>query len=236
MTAKKISLMFLGAPGVGKGTYANRIAPKLKIPTISTGDLIRDEVKRGTKLGNTLNDYAKKGALVPDDFVISMVKDRIGMKDCERGYLLDGFPRTLAQAKKLTEDIEPLKLVINIMLKEEHLMAKILGRRVCPSCKKNFNVANIVDEKEGVAMPPLLPKHGDPTKCECGCALERREDDTEQVVRNRLTIYNRDTAPLIQYYEKLGTLRDFVVKRGLDDLPKLESLIEGELRKRKLLV
>lgn len=226
----RLSLMFLGAPGTGKGTYASRIAPKLKIPTISTGDLIRDEIKSKTALGKQLAEYTTKGALVPDEVVIDMVVARLKKSDCASGYLLDGFPRTLTQALKLNS-IEPLKLVVNIELLEEHLLAKIMGRRVCPCCKSNFNVANIVDEKNGVNMPPLLPKNGDATKCDCGCTLETRADDTEAIVKQRLISYHKDTAPLIGFYKKLGTLQTFTVKKGLADLPKLEELINKQIKR-----
>jgi adenylate kinase len=218
--------MFLGAPGVGKGTYAGKIAPKYGIPTISTGDLIRAEVKKpNSTIGKELASYTSKGLLVPDATVVKMVQQRLQEKDCEKGYLLDGFPRNLTQAEILHK-IEPLRLVVNITLKQEYLERKILGRRVCPCCNKNFNVAHISDGE--YQMPPLLPKHGNPEKCDCDrqCTLEKRADDTPETVRQRLIVYEKETAPLIGYYSKLGSLLNFDVKKGLDDLPKLEVAIK----------
>jgi len=139
-------LMFLGAPGAGKGTYAGRIAPKLGIPTISTGDLIRAEIKTASALGQQFASYANKGQLVPHELVMKIVQNRLEKPDCKAGYLLDGFPRTIRQAEDL-EKFSPLSLVVNIELKEEYLMEKIMGRRVCPCCNKNFNIAHIKNEK-----------------------------------------------------------------------------------------
>ena len=222
----RLSLMFLGAPGVGKGTYASRAAPLLGIPQISTGDLIRAEIKAKTPLGAELATFTTAGTLVPDRVVLRMVKDRVAQADCAKGYLLDGFPRTVAQAETL-HAWEPLRLVVNITLKEEFLMQKIMGRRVCSSCNRNYNVAHISQGE--YQMPPLLPKHGDATKCDCGGKLEQRADDREETVRNRLRVYEKETAPLIGFYSKLGVLRDFDVKKGLDDFPKLVDMMSKEL-------
>ena len=139
-------LMFLGAPGVGKGTYAGRIAPKLQIPTISTGDLIRAEIKTQSELGKQFSSYVNKGQLLPHELIMKVVQIRLDKPDCKSGYLLDGFPRTIPQAEDL-QNFSPLNLVINIDLKEEYLMEKIMGRRVCPCCNKNFNIAHIRNEK-----------------------------------------------------------------------------------------
>lgn len=222
-------LMFLGAPGAGKGTYASRIAPKLKIPTISTGDLIRAEVKTQSKLGQEFASYANSGSLVPHKLIMELVQKRLSEADCKEGFLLDGFPRTIQQAEDLNK-FGALDLVVNIDLKEEYLMEKILGRRMCPGCGKNFNVANIKNDEEGVNMPPLLPKNGSSTTCDCGCQLEQRKDDKPQVVKERLVVYHQETQPLIGFYEKLGVLRHFVVKKGLDDLPQLEDQLAKDLK------
>jgi len=214
--------MFLGAPGVGKGTYASRIAKQLGIPTISTGDLLRAEVQKNTPLGKTLNDFAKNGKLAPDELIMEMVAK--ALKECPKGYILDGFPRTLKQAERQTKN-DPLNLVVNILLEDKYLVQKILGRRVCPNCKKSFNLANIDDQANGVKMPPLLPKSKSPETCECGCKLEQRVDDTEPVIKHRLQVYKEQTQPLVEYYANLGVLKDFHVKKGLDDLPKLADII-----------
>lgn len=226
-------LGFLGAPGAGKGTYASRVAPKLGIPTISTGDLIRAEIKSKSELGNTFSSYANSGKLVPFEAVMKLVENRLSQPDCAtKGFLLDGFPRTVQQAEGL-QRFAPLSLVVNIELKESYLLEKILGRRVCPSCNKNFNVANIKNEAEGVEMPPLLPKHGDPTRCDCAkhAVLETRKDDTELVIKERLQVYRNETMPLIGFYDKLGLLLNFEVKKGLDDLPKLQAMLDKALAK-----
>jgi adenylate kinase len=134
---------------VGKGTYAGRLAPKFGIPTISTGDLIRAEIKTASSLGKEFASYAHKGQLVPHELVMKLVQQRLQKDDCKPGYLLDGFPRTIRQAEDL-EKFSPLRLVINIELKEAYLMEKIMGRRVCPCCNKNFNVAHIRNEKVSI--------------------------------------------------------------------------------------
>ena len=223
-------MCFLGAPGVGKGTYASRVAKRLGIPTISTGDLLRAEVAKKTPLGKALDGYAKSGQLAPDKLIMDMVADELSRSP--KGYLLDGYPRTLSQAEHQNR-IDPLNLVVNIVLEEKYLVQKILGRRVCPSCKKSFNLANIDDPANGVLMPPLLPKSPSPELCECGTKLEQRADDTEPVIKHRLQVYNDQTAPLISYYTQKGVLVDFVVKKGLDDLPKLNAIIDQHFAGRK---
>ena len=224
----RLKMMFLGAPGVGKGTYASRIAPKLGIPTISTGDLVRAELKSGSELGEKLRSYNDKGLLVPDELITDMVKVRLSEPDTSKGFLLDGFPRTVRQAEDL-EAFLPLSIVVNIVLKEEYLMEKIMGRRVCTVCPNSYNVAHIYNEDEGVDMPPLMPKHGDPEVCDCGAKLQRRSDDKEDIVRDRLKVYHDQTAPLVEFYNSRGVLHDFVVKKGLDDLPKLEASLASKL-------
>lgn len=206
------------------------MAPKFNLPTISTGDLIRTEIKAKSKLGLELSTFANSGKLVPHELVMDMVKKRLAFNDCKPGFILDGFPRTVKQAQDL-EKFAPLTLVVNIELKEKYLLAKIMGRRVCPACNKNFNIAHISDVAGGVEMPPLLPKHGDSTKCDCGCKLEQRKDDTENIVKERLKVYHDETFPLISFYEKTGVLRNFEVKKGLDDLPKLEAILNKEFKR-----
>ncbi len=221
--------MFLGAPGVGKGTYASRIAPKLGIPAISTGDLVRAEIKKGSEIGKKMKALAESGGLVSDDIIMKIMSDRLNQPDALKGYILDGFPRTISQASALDKVIGKLKLVVNIELEEKYLMEKLMGRRGCSKCGKNWNVANIQDPAKGVSMPPLLPKHGKHDQCECGTKLEQRADDKEEVVKHRLDIYHAHTAPLIDYYTKQGNLVTFNVKKGLDDLPILEKMIQQKL-------
>ena len=153
-------LMFLGAPGVGKGTYAGRIAPKFGIPTISTGDLIRAEIKTASGLGKEFASFANKGQLVPHELIMKLVQNRLDKPDCKNGYLLDGFPRTIRQAEDL-EKFSPLSLVVNIELKEEYLLEKIMGRRVCPCCNKNFNIAHISNPKVSSSCATLARLYRD---------------------------------------------------------------------------
>ena len=253
------TVMFLGAPGVGKGTYAARVSARLNIPTISTGDLIRREIQNGTTQGLVCSLFSDAGELVPDDVVNGLVEARLTEPDCMPfttavgggesgesgasgdgsgrgrvhggGYLLDGFPRNLSQARDFDARLDgggqaPLGVVVNIVLKEEYLMQKVLGRRVCTSCGNSYSTAHCLNEAEGVDMPPLLPSHGDATRCDCGEPLSRRSDDQEDLVRNRLRVYHEETAPLVDYYAEQGTLRQFEVKKGLADLPILFALLE----------
>ncbi|DAZ99782.1 TPA: hypothetical protein N0F65_001291 [Lagenidium giganteum] len=220
-------LMFLGAPGAGKGTYASRIAPMLNIPTISTGDLVRHEIKTGTALGAQIKAFNDRGALVPDQIILDMVEKRLARDDARGGFLLDGFPRNVPQAEAFDKVVK-LDLVINIDLPEWILMDKISGRRVCTTCGSGYNVA-FINQGE-YHMPPLLPK-ADGVCDSCGNAtLVQRQDDTEDVVRQRLQVYTEETAPLVDYYTKKGVLRTFDVKRGLADLDRLVDLLTAELQ------
>jgi len=223
---KPVRMCFLGAPGVGKGTFAGHIAPYFNIPTISSGDLVRDEIKKGTAIGKKIKSLNDKGLLVADEIVTEMIRKRLTNSDCSNGFLLDGFPRRTSQASSLNT-FTKLDLVLNIRLREEVLIEKACARRVCETCGKGYNVANInIDD---IRMPPLLPKIAG--KCDkCGGKLIQRADDTEDIVRNRLLVYHKETFPLIEYYTKAGILHDFDVKTGIDDLPKLKTLLDGILR------
>jgi adenylate kinase len=211
-------LSILSFAGVGKGTFAARVAKKLAIPAISTGDIIRAEIKAGSDLGKEIKKYSDSGKLVPDGVVVAMVQKRLKEADAQNGYILDGFPRTVEQAQAL-DKLQKVSRVLNITLPEHVLMAKMLARRVCADCGKGYNVANI---KEGdLDMPPLLPKPSDCDKCHGKPNLVIRDDDKEDVVKERMIIYHKQTAPLIDYYGKQGKLSEFHVKKGLDDTPRL---------------
>jgi adenylate kinase len=219
----KKNIILLGAPGAGKGTYSKRLAPILNIPHIAAGDLVRDEIKRGTVIGKTIKDLTEAGQLVPDQTITGLIGDHL-MK-ASNGYLLDGFPRTLTQAETL-QSLAPVDLVVNIDLPDEVIMAKILGRRVCSGCGNNYNVAAF--HENGLDMPPLLPKIKQGYCDECGGVLEQRKDDTEEIVKNRLNVYNESTAPLIDYYANLGLLTTFSVQKGVKDMPRLvQHLIDN---------
>jgi len=219
--AKRLRWCFLGAPGVGKGTFAGRIAPHFNIPTISSGDLIRDEIKRGTKLGQEIKAINDRGQLVGDDIVTRMVSDRLAKPDCAPGFILDGYPRRLSQAE-LLRSIVGLDMVLNIDLREDVLVQKAISRRVCRNCGKGYNIANI--QLGEIKMPPLLPKK-DGICDKCGGGLIQRDDDTEAIVRDRLQVYHSQTKPLIDYYNAAKILVSFQVLKGLDDTPRLIDLL-----------
>ncbi len=183
-----MKLIFLGPPGAGKGTQAAKIAERYNIAHISTGDMLRAEMREGTELGKAAKDLMERGELVPDDVILGMVKNRIQQDDCKNGFLFDGFPRTIAQAEAL-EAISKIDYVINLDVPEARLISRISGRRICPDCGAAHHVS----------------KHPYET-CECGGKLYQREDDKEETVRNRLVVYERSTKPLIDYYAEKGLL------------------------------
>eukprot|EP01138_Halocafeteria_seosinensis_P003540 gb/GECG01003619.1/.p1 GENE.gb/GECG01003619.1/~~gb/GECG01003619.1/.p1 ORF type:complete len:242 (+),score=50.23 gb/GECG01003619.1/:1-726(+) len=213
-------LVFFGAPGVGKGTFAARIAPILAVPTISTGDIMRQEIKDKSEIGQKVQAYTDKGALVPDELVTEMIERRIQEQDAQNGYILDGFPRTVPQAKSLDE-FAKIDQVVNIELDEAALKQKLLGRRVCADCGRSYNVASIQDGE--LDMPPLLPQESDCNVCKGKPNLIQREDDTETVVNDRLRVYKEQTEPILEHYRKKGILLDFRVKKGLGDMDRLLS-------------
>ena len=186
-----MKLIFLGAPGAGKGTHATRVKQDYNLPHISTGDIFRANIKGGTPLGLLAKSYIDKGALVPDSVVIDIVKDRLSQEDCKNGYILDGFPRTVAQADALSEFAD-IDAVINLELDGETIVNRVAGRRMCV-CGETYNVATL----------------GGKTTCaKCGKTLYQREDDNPDTIRNRLAVYERETSPLLDYYRNKGILRD----------------------------
>ncbi|MDD2215291.1 MAG: adenylate kinase [Eubacteriales bacterium] len=190
-------LVLLGPPGAGKGTQAVKIAEKYQIPHISTGDIFRKNVKEGTPLGKKAKEYMDKGELVPDKLVVELVTDRLDAADCKNGFLLDGFPRTVFQAEKLDQYLEvkgiALDKVIDISGDEEVLLERMIGRRVCRACGAPYHIKNMPPKEEGI--------------CDiCGGEVYQRADDTEETVRNRFQVYQKQTMPLIAYYEKLANI------------------------------
>lgn len=189
--------ILLGPPGAGKGTQAVRIVEKYGIPHISTGDIFRDNIKRQTELGKKAQEYMNKGELVPDDLVIEIATDRLLRDDCKKGFLLDGFPRTVYQAEKLDEFMQAhdgkIDHVINLEVEDDLLIFRLTGRRVCKQCGASFHVVNIPPKVEGI--------------CDrCGGELVQRADDTEETVKNRITVYKEQTMPLIDYYTKANNI------------------------------
>lgn len=202
-----VKIIFLGPPGSGKGTYSSRISPKLDIPHISTGDLLRTEVKNESELGKKAKEYMDNGELVPDELVIQILKKRIEGPDCEKGFILDGFPRTINQAKEL-DNITDIDVVINLYLPDDILVEKICARRVCENCGANYNIADI--NRDGIFMPPMLSEN-EGICDKCGGNLIQRKDDNPETIKNRLKTYYEKTQPLIDYYKEKGLLKQFNV-------------------------
>lgn len=185
-----MKLIFLGAPGAGKGTQADMLCEAVGIPHISTGDMLRKQMREGTELGLKAKAVIEAGGLVGDDIIIGMVKDRIAEPDCKNGFLLDGFPRTIAQADALSA-LTAIDMAVDIDVPVERLVARISGRRMCPGCGATFHVSTY--DKE--------------TCDKCGAKLYIRDDDKPETVKNRIDVYNANTQPLIAYYEKKGILK-----------------------------
>eukprot|EP01056_Protomagalhaensia_sp_Gyna25_P004823 Protomagalhaensia_sp_Gyna_25__4822@NODE_494_length_3271_cov_42_301980_g385_i0_p2_GENE_NODE_494_length_3271_cov_42_301980_g385_i0NODE_494_length_3271_cov_42_301980_g385_i0_p2_ORF_typecomplete_len300_score34_45ADK/PF00406_22/5_1e48AAA_17/PF13207_6/8_7e03AAA_17/PF13207_6/2_3e18Hydin_ADK/PF17213_3/0_0033Hydin_ADK/PF17213_3/0_0045AAA_18/PF13238_6/4_4e08AAA_33/PF13671_6/0_0015RuvB_N/PF05496_12/0_0011ADK_lid/PF05191_14/0_014SKI/PF01202_22/5_8e02SKI/PF01202_22/0_22SKI/PF01202_22/3_9e03Cytidylate_kin/PF0 len=224
-------LIFLGAPGVGKGTFASRLSEKWKIPQISTGDIIREEIKKETELGVAFKELSEAGELVPDDLVIAIVENRLDEPDTAEGFILDGFPRTIYQAEMLDSFSGPL-LGIEITQPLKILIAKLAGRRVCSSCGSTFNITSL--KEGGYEFEPLLPTAEQLKKC-AGCSrLVQRKDDSEDVIMRRLEIYESQTRPLKEYYRSRGMLEPFQVMKGISDFKRFEKCIIEAGRKRKL--
>ena len=194
-----MKIIFLGAPGSGKGTHATRVKTELGVPHISTGDIFRENIKGGTPLGVLAKSYIDKGALVPDDVVIDIVKDRLSREDCKKGFILDGFPRTIYQAEAL-KSIAKIDVVINLVVDDEAIVKRVAGRRMC-RCGETYNVAFL---------------NGSTTCAKCGGELYQRDDDKEETVKSRLEVYHKETAPLIDYYRKEGLLEDVDGSKGID--------------------
>ena len=187
-----MKIVLLGAPGAGKGTQAVRLAERYKVPHISTGDIFRKNIKERTPIGVEAKSYIDKGQLVPDEVTIRIVKDRLQEKDCENGYLLDGFPRNVFQAKAL-DDFSEVDKVVNIDVPLHKLMRRITGRRGCGKCGESYHI-DYLDGK---------------TECgKCGGNLTQRADDNEETVKSRLDVYVGQTAPLTEYYKERGVLVD----------------------------
>lgn len=204
-----LKTILLGPPGAGKGTQADKIVAKYDVPHISTGDIFRENIKNGTELGKKAQEYMNKGELVPDDLVCEIATDRLLKDDCqEKGFLLDGFPRTVYQAEKLDEFLtahgQKLDKVIDLEVGEDVLMKRLTGRRVCKACGASYHVINIPPLKEGICD-------------KCGAELIQRADDNEETAKNRIDVYNKETAPLVEYYEKAGNLARIDGAAGLEN-------------------
>lgn len=192
-------VIFLGPPGVGKGTQADFIAKKFSIQKLSTGDLLRESVDRRTALGNEAKLFMERGELVPDNVVIGLVEEKLVSPECGNGFLLDGFPRTVAQADKLSSFLEgngeAIDRVVNFSLPKADIIERISGRRSCPKCKAVYHLKSIPPKKEGVCN-------------ECEMPLMQRNDDKPETIQSRLVVYQKQTEPLIQYYKDRGILSE----------------------------
>ncbi len=202
-------LVLLGAPGAGKGTQAKMLIDKFDIPQISTGDILRKAVADGTPLGKEAKSYMDSGGLVPDSVVIGLVKERLGQDDCKKGYILDGFPRTTPQAEALDAELTamstPLTDALSVDVPMDDLMKRLTGRRTCGSCQQMYNVHFSPPQKDGVCD-------------KCSGELMQRDDDKEDTIKNRLDVYKKSTAPLIDYYNGKGILKSVEGTGSIDDI------------------
>lgn len=191
-------IILLGAPGSGKGTQAKKMTTSFAIPQISTGDMLREAVKNGTEMGRKAKVFMDQGGLVPDDVVIGIVRDRLREKDCDKGFILDGFPRTIPQAQALDRTVKELgkeiTSVLSLEVDEEEIMERLSGRRTCSGCGAMYHVRFNPPKAEG--------------RCDkCAGTLLQRDDDKEETIRTRLVNYKKSTEPLIEYYRKTGKVR-----------------------------
>lgn len=205
-------ILLMGPPGAGKGTQAAKLVEKLEIPHISTGDMFRLAVKEETPLGLEAKKCMDAGALVPDDVTIGIVKDRLTKSDCRKGFILDGFPRTKAQAGALSKILKEIGIslsrVININVPDDELIRRVTGRRICPKCSATYHI---------VYNPPVKNENCD----KCSEILYQRNDDKEETVLNRLKVYQAQTQPLIEYYQDLGLYTE------IDGLKEIGEVLES---------
>ena len=214
-----MKIIMLGAPGAGKGTQAKLLADKYDIPHISTGDIFRANIKNGTELGKKAKTYMDQGLLVPDELVVDLVVDRVKQDDCEKGYVLDGFPRTIPQAESLDAALanlgESIDFAINVEVPDENIVRRMSGRRACVACGATYHIVHIPTKVEGI--------------CDrCGKELILRDDDKPETVEKRLGVYHEQTQPLIDYYTKKGSL---VEVDGTKDMNEVFSDIVDILSK-----
>ena len=212
-------LILMGLPGAGKGTQAEKISEKYGIPHISTGDMFRLAIKEGTELGKQAKQYLDEGALVPDEVTNGIVEERLSKDDCKKGFLLDGFPRTIPQAEALQEITRKLDksidYVIHVDVPKEKLLERLTGRRVCPTCGATYHVVNNPPKEEGICDKD-------------GSALIQRDDDTEETVGKRLAVNLEQTKPLLDFYDKLGLV---VSVNGDQPIDKVFADIQAKIEK-----
>ena len=202
-----MKIIMLGAPGAGKGTQAKKISDKFAIPHISTGDIFRANIKGGTELGKKAKSYMDQGKLVPDELVCDLVADRIKQDDCTKGFILDGFPRTVPQAEALDKTLNEMNLVldaaVDVDVPDDHIVRRMGGRRACLKCGATYHIVYNKPSKEGVCDA-------------CGSDLVQRDDDKPETVQTRLQVYHDQTQPLIDYYSKAGVLKSVDGTQDMD--------------------
>lgn len=213
-----MKIIMLGAPGAGKGTQAKKIAETYNIPHISTGDIFRANIKNKTELGTKAKAFMDQGLLVPDELVVDLVVDRVGQKDCENGYVLDGFPRTIPQAEALDaalkEKGEKIDVAVNIEVPDENIISRMSGRRACVKCGATYHLVYNPTQKEGICDA-------------CGEQLILRDDDKPETVKKRLDVYHEQTQPLIAYYTQAGALKEVDGTVDMEEVFKAITTILG---------
>ncbi|TCP24183.1 adenylate kinase [Scopulibacillus darangshiensis] len=217
-----MNLIFMGLPGAGKGTQAERIVEKYGLPHISTGDMFRAAIKEGTDLGNEAKSYMDEGNLVPDEVTIGIVRERLGKDDCDNGFLLDGFPRTVAQAEALehimSDSNRRIDAVLYIDVDQAKLMRRLTGRRICSNCGATYHTEFNPPKQEGICD-------------KCGGELKQRDDDREETVRARLEVNVKQQQPLLKFYEEKGYLRTIDGNQDIDVVFASVDTILGSLNK-----
>lgn len=205
----------LGAPGVGKGTYTDILAREYNLPRISTGDLLREQISKKTKLGERAKSYYDKGDLVPDDLTTQILKQRLKKEDCKNGFFIDGYPRNLNQAR-LLENITKIDKVLNFVASDATIIDRLSGRRLCKNCGEVYHIKNVPPKKPGVCD-------------KCGGELYQRDDDKPGAIKQRLLVYSEQTAPLVNHYKKKGLLLDVDVTSPYEERFKVIEKIKKTL-------
>ncbi len=204
-----MKIVMLGAPGAGKGTQAEKLASKYGLPHVSTGDIFRKNIKEGTELGKEAKSYMDAGALVPDELTVRLLLDRVSNDDCDLGYILDGFPRTIPQAEALDRELAKLEgkidFAINVEVPDDNIIERMSGRRACLKCGATYHLQYIPPKQEGICD-------------ECGSELVIRDDDKPETVKNRLATYHEQTQPLVDYYKKQGVYHEVDGTKDVDSV------------------
>lgn len=208
-----MNIIFLGAPGAGKGTQAERVADAYGIPTVSTGNIIREALSNGTEMGIKAKTYIEAGKLVPDDVVICIIQERLAKDDCKGGFILDGFPRTIPQAEALEDMGVKIDKVVDIEVPDEAIKERMSGRRVCPKCGSTYHLVTKKPKVDGI--------------CDrCGAELVQRKDDAPETVADRLNVYHTQTEPLKDFYNKRGSL---AVVDGVGSVSEIAERVKAAL-------